>query len=273
MGKINIGGELNPIFGRIGASAHIYDYSSRLPQDKINSLLLNEMFSFDLGLRIKADGISGIKYLDDERVTIAECMSNTYKVNAMIHWDINRKHFDFNILDETVSKDGIYIEIDNPLGESTSSNLSEAQKWSKKGTLSLTAAKGITTVTMGITLSEGYNVEQQARFYLVPPIYYGFSSLEEIHNPSEVFSNKKLDKTASGKYEIKNSGDPAYFYICIPRILGIEKIEVSSSGFYVPFVQVFSDTPSDSGIDRYDCWRNPDGSMIPTGSEIIYVVK
>ena len=53
----------------------------------------------------------------------------------------------------------------------------------------------------------------------------------------------------------------------------IDEIEVFSSGFQVPFIKVLSENTPDTGLDKYDCWRNPTGSMILNSSEIVYDVK
>ena len=43
MGKINIGGELNSIFGRVAAAEQIYDYANNRSQERINTMVLNEL--------------------------------------------------------------------------------------------------------------------------------------------------------------------------------------------------------------------------------------
>jgi hypothetical protein len=267
MEKINIGAELNPIYGRIGSAAHIYDYSNNKTQERINTMLLNEMYSFDLGLNITSI-ISGA----DGKTNIAEYKGGT--VTASISWNITRKH-DFKfILDNITCPDGIYLDIDNTF-ESTMTELTSEQMWSITGKTELKAGKGVTTATMGLDMEEGFSVEQQASFYHLPPIYYGFSDLEEVTNPALVFEESKLvSMTPSGRYKMINeTGSPAYFYICIPHTINVSEIEVFSSGFQVPFVKVLSENTSNTGLDNYDCWRNPTGSMILNSSEIIYDVK
>ncbi len=267
MEKINIGAELNPIFGRIGSAKHIYDYSNELSQERINTLLLNEMFSFNMGLTIDTTGI-GNTIISQGNNTIIEYTGN--KLNPNVCWNITRKHFEQFVLDKTVSEDGIYFKIDNP--NSILSELTEEQKWMKNSRLRLEVDKGITTITMGLSLTENYNVEQEIKLYVVPPIYYGFSIKEDITNPATEFTNKLLSIGASGKYQLKNGEEDAYFYICVPQSLGIKEIEISSSGFRVPFIKVDSGNISDSGLDRYDCWRN-EGYKVLKESEIVYVVK
>lgn len=267
MEKINIGAELNPIYGRIGAAEHIYDYANRKTQREINTMVLNELYSYDLGLRITTV-INAI----DGNTNIAEFTGST--VNTKIKWNIRRKHGLDYILDNTTCPDGLLLEIDN-LANSTLTELDGSQLWSQIGETKLTAGLGVTTATMTMNMTEGFTVEQQASFYLLPPIYYGFSELEEIGNPANIFEDsKKVAIDASGRYVLVNeTGAPAYFYICIPHTLGISEIEVSSSGFRVPFDKVIMENFASSGLDTYDLWRNPTGSMIWNGSEIVYDVK
>lgn len=267
MGKINIGAELNPIYGRIGSAAHIYDYANNKTQERINTMLLNEMYSFDLGLNITSiiDGAEG-------KTNIAEYKGNT--VSAWINWNITRKHGFTFILDQTTCPDGIYLSINNTF-ESTMTELTSEQLWSEVGRTQLKAGKGVTTATMGMNMEEGFSIEQSASFYHLPPIYFGFSELEEVSNPALVFENsKRVSITPEGRYRMINeSGNSAYFYICIPHTLDISEIEVYSSGFQVPFIKVLSENTPDTGLDKYDCWRNPIGSMILNSSEIVYDVK
>ena len=267
LGKIKIGGELNPIYGRIGSAAHIYDYANNKTQERINTMLLNEMYSFDLGLNITSiiEGAEG-------RTNIAEYKGGT--VNAWINWNITRKHGFSFVLDNITCPDGIYLSIDNTF-ESTMSELTSEQLWAETSRTQLKAGKGVTTATMGMDMEEGFSVEQTASFYHLPPIYFGFSDLDEVANPSLVFEDSKtVSMTPSGRYKMINElGTPAYFYICIPHTIGVDEIEVYSSGFQVPFVKVLSENTSDTGLDKYDCWRNPTGSMILNGSEIVYDVK
>lgn len=272
MGKINIGAELNPIYGRIGSAAHIYDYENKRNQGLINTKLLNEVYSYDLGLKTHT-----ILNAGEGAVCIVEYKGGD-KYVAQISWDITRKHEfnDFELSPRTCP-DGLFLEIDN-MGESEMTDLDATNLWSRKGQTRLLAGKGVTTATMKLNLIENYSVEATASFYNLPPIYYGFSDLEEIPNPAEIFENqKRVQPTPSGRYRITNeTGKDGYFYICIPHVvrdLGFEEIEVTSSGFFVPFVKVLSENTPSTGLDNYDCWRNPIGSMIWCGNEIIYDVK
>lgn len=266
-GKIKIGGELLPIFGVLGAAEHIYDHANRKTQGEINTMLLNELYSYDLGLRITTiiNSIEG-------NTNIAEYTGTTVKTR--IAWSIRRKHgLDF-ILNNETCPDGLLLSIDNT-ANSTLTELDSSNMWSINGATDLVAGLGVTTATMTMNMIENFSVEQQASFYLLPPIYYGFSELEEIGNPANIFEDsKKLAKDASGRYTMINeTGAPAYFYICIPHTLGVSEIEVSSSGFRVPFDKVIMENYASSGLDTYDLWRNPTGSMVLNGSEIIYDVK
>lgn len=266
-GKIKIGGELLPIYGRLGAAEHIYDYANQKSQREINTMVLNELYSYDLGLRVTTV-INAI----DGNTNIAEYEGHT--VNAKILWNIRRKHGLEYILDNTTCPDGLILSIDNT-ANSTLTELDGNQLWSQHGETKLTAGLGVTTATMVMNMTENFTAEQQASFYLLPPIYYGFSDLEEIGNPANIFEDsKKVAIDASGRYTLTNeTGGPAYFYICIPHTLGISEIEVSSSGFRVPFDKVLMENYASSGLDTYDLWRNPTGSMIHNNSEIVYDVK
>lgn len=269
MGKINIGGELNPIYGRIGSAEHIYDYANRKTQEKINTMLLNELYSFTLGLKIDTiiNGIQG-------NVSIVEYEGKN--INAKISWYILRKHFGFDyVLDKVTCPNGLVLSIDN-MEQSTMEEMTEGQKWSKEGEVDLKAGRGITTATMKMDLEDGFSIVETAKFYLIPPIYFGFSAQEEIANPKVAFEESKLVvPSLSGKRFtlINETGVDAYFYICLPRELGITSLEVTSSGFKVPFDKVISETSSATDLDYYDCWRNPTGSKVLAGSEIEYDIK
>lgn len=267
MGKINIGAELNPIYGRIGSAEHIYDYANRRVQQEINTMLLNELYSYDLGLRITTI-VNGI----DGNTNIAEYDGRS--ITTRIYWNIRRKHGLEFILNNETCPNGLILGIDN-LANSTLTELDGSQMWSKDGATELKTGLGVTTATMRMEMIENFTVEQSAKFYLLPPIYYGFSNLEEIGNPANIFEDhKKVAIDASGRYiMINETGGPAYFYICIPHTLGISEIEVSSSGFRVPFDKVLMENNASSGLDTYDIWRNPTGSMVLNNSEIIYDVK
>ena len=269
MGKINIGGELNPIYARIGSAEHIYDYANRKTQERINTLLLNEIYSFTLGLKIDTiiNGVEG-------NVSIVEYEGK--KVNARISWYILRKHFEFDYdLNKTTCPNGLQLSIDNQ-ENSTMSEMTEGLKWEKTGSVDLLAGRGITTATMKMDLEDNFTVTETAKFYLIPPIYYGFSVNEEIPNPKTEFEKSKLvlPSLKGERFTIINeTGEDAYFYICLPRELGITSIEVTSSGFKVPFDKVISENSSATDLDYYDCWRNPTGSKVLAGSEIEYDIK
>jgi hypothetical protein len=267
MKKINIGGELNPVYGRIASAEHIYDYANGKTQEKINTLLLNELYSFTLGLKINTiiNGIEG-------SVSLVEYEGK--KINASISWDIQRKHqLDFD-LTRTTCPNGLILSIDNTENSSVE-EMTEELRWTKVGSLDLVAGRGITTATMKMDMEDGFSIIETAKFYLIPPIYYGFSPEEEIHNPKVAFSNKLVLPSLSGKRLTltNDTGGDAYFYICLPRELGITKIELTSSGFKVPFDKVLSENTSATDLDIYDCWRNPTGSRVLLGSEIEYDVK
>lgn len=267
MGKINIGGELNSIFGRVAAAEQIYDYANNRTQERINTMVLNELYSFDLGLKIVTT-VNGIDGLTD----MVEYTG--VPINAEIRWDITRKHgFEF-VLDKTTCPDGLLLSIDNT-ENSTLTELDAYGMWGKSGETKLKAGLGITTATMVLDMVENFHAEQQAKFYLLPPIYYGFFAEENVGNPSMIDGFEKLlSKDGKGRYTMINeTGNPAYFYICIPHTLGVSEIEVYSSGFKVPFIKVLNENTPSSGLDLYDCWRNPTGSMIWNNSEIVYDVN
>ena len=269
MGKINIGGELNPIYGRIGSAEHIYDYANRKTQERINTLLLNEIYSFTLGLKIDTI-INGV----DGNVSIVEYEGK--KVTAKVSWYILRKHFEFDYdLNKTTCPNGLQLSVDN-LENIEMEEFPESLKWEKTGQVELKIGRGITTATMKMDLEDNFTVIETAKFYHIPPIYYGFSTKEEIPNPKTEFEKSKLvlPSLSGRRFAIINeTGEDAYFYICLPRELGITSLEVTSSGFKVPFDKVIGETSSATDLDYYDCWRNPTGSKILSGSTIEYDIK
>ena len=251
---------MNSVYGRLGSAKQIYDYTNNRSQENINTMLLNEIFSFDLGLEVFSlhEGVS-------TESNIAEFEGK--EINTRVYWNIQRKHnLEFEFSKETCP-DGVILSTDR-----ADVTLSQPQdRYASFGNTLMKVNKGITSVTMTVSISD-FTVSETKKFYLLPPVYYGFSQKETITNPSVDFSDKIVSIDASGQYRLTNGELDAYFYICIPRCLGTENIHVTSSGFRVPFEKVETENSSSTGLDYYDCWRNPTGSMVLAGKEVIYDV-
>lgn len=262
MEKINIGGELNPLYGRVASAEHIYDYTNLDSQDRINSRILNELLSFSLNLSVSSL-LNGIE-VDLDVVEYEEGKTSPFSIN----WDIKRKDnssFEINSEDKPIS-----LRTDNE-----NSVINQQFEQVTKGKTSLNASKGETVITMTFEIG-GFSASESKSVWVVPPIYYGFSDQIKLNSISSF--QKKVAISPEGKYTLKNENKnenneviPSYFYICIPETLGVQQgIDVFSSGIKVPF-EKYDDLTV--GTEVYHCWRNPNDSLIKGHKEVIYNVK
>lgn len=268
MEKIKIGGELFSVYGRVASAEQIYDYTNGSSQERINSIVLNKIFSFNFNLAI----LSSVYGIETD-INVVEYKEKGKTIPCKVSWRIERENG--FVLDRETSDKGVEFEIINE--NSTIVQPGTELRWEKEGTTELNAGPGMTTVTMTLEMKDGISNTESKSFWVVPPIYYGFSESSEL---SEItFTNKKVDISPNGRYtlinnEIKDSESginlPAYFYICIPSVLGVNKIEITSSGFRVPLEKLSNTVSTD--LDIYTCWRNPVGSQVMGGSEVIYDV-